>query len=318
MPIPWLTTATSHFKRAVDKVDLNDSISYDRELLLAPNSSTVAIDWYEHPENIVKNYHGLLVIFTHGLNGRLESLAIKSCLRIAKNHRLSLCAVNIQGVNDVALSSSQTGLGLSFVIELKAAVERINQHLGATFPKAGFALGIGGAPVLEFLNQEKSGFTSLILVSCPLDLDRFCMTENEVMDALLDAGKSVLRRNSDALTKTSVEETSKALAASNLHEFFSNVACKGWGHPTLASLFKVVDPYLHLDTIQKPTLLIYSLDDESVDFTSCVDLIRLCRNPFIAVAVTEVGGHCGFQALNPDWLMESVCQFAASGFKPVI
>ena len=318
VPLPWLTTGFAHVKALLGRNATIEAPSYEREFLLAPNSSTVAIDWYEHPENITKVSHGLLVFFNHGLNGPISNRIIESATRVASAYHMSLCVVSIQGVNGVSLSSMQTGLGLSFVIEMKAATERINQHLGLSFPKAAFGLSIGGAPVLEFLEQEKSTYSSLILISCPLDLERFGMMESELSDLLVSEGKKVVQANSDTLTKSNVEEVTKALEASNVNDLLANVACKEWGHPSTASLYQFLDPYSCLHRLTKPTLLFYALDDESIDFFACIDLIRLCRNPNIAVAVTEVGGHCAFQTFGQDWLMDCVCDFASSSFKPVI
>ena len=315
---PWLNSGNSHFKLAIARAVPLSEDSYERELLLAPNSSTISIDWFNHPEEISKRFHGLLVVFAHCLNGSLLTTLINSALRRAGSHKLSVCVVTVQGTNGVALSSDETGMSLSFIIEFKAATDRINQHLGASFPKAAVACSIGGIPVVEFLEVDRSAYSSLILVSCPLDLGRFLVDENEVTDYLLSQGKQVLKDNADVLTRADIEEFSKATEATNLHDFLAYTVSRPRDKQGLSFLLRNVDPYKSLDTIRKPTLMIYALDDESIQFTSSVDLIRLCRNTNIAVAVTEEGGHCGFQTLESDWLAECICEFASSASKPVL
>ena len=297
-------------KLALAKSEPLAEIAFERELLLAPNGSTVAVDWFNHPEDVVKDFQGIVIIFTHGLTRDLSRQLINSVLRQTPLQRLSVCIVTVQGSNGIALSSPQTGLRLSALIEFKAATERINQHLGSSFPKAAVACSIGAIPVVEYIEQEKSGYSSMILISTPLDVGRFAVDENEVTDYLLNQGKQILKDNADVLTRSDIEDFSKATDATTLNEFLTHAVGK-------ASI-GTWDPYRSLDAIQRPTLMLYALDDESIQFSTSIDLVRLCRNPNIAVAVTEVGGHCGFQFLQSDWLANCICEFASSASKPVL
>jgi predicted alpha/beta-fold hydrolase len=315
IPLPWLQGGFAHLRAALSKVIPIGENDFERELLMAPNASTIAIDWYDHPEDIVKTRHGVVVLFAHALNGEIIQYLVSSIRKKVSAHRLSLCVVTVQGSNGVALSSLQTGLGFSFIIEYKAVTERINQHLGSSFPKAAVACSLGGIPVAEFMDQEKTGYSSVVLISCPLDLGKFLTDENDVTDFLLTNGKQVLKENTEAMTAADVDNFSKASDTSSLNDFLKFTICK---QTMLSNILRAVDPYERLQSMNKPTLLMYALDDESNDFSSNVDLIRLCRNPNIAVAVTETGGHCGFQSFTPDWLGECVCEFASSASKPVL
>ena len=313
IPSPLLVRGYSHMSAAMSHGSPVPEDAFEREMLRAPNGATVAIDWFDHPEDIVKKCRSLLVIFNHGLNGALSQTLIKSARALATEHKLGICVINIQGSSGVPLSSPQSSLGLSFIVELKAVVERINQHIGPQFPKTALALSIGGVPVVEFMDQEKSGFSSMVLVSCPMNLDRFGTNE-----LLVDIGKATLRASADDFTEhLGGDVIAKALDSVDLNEFLSHTIAKPWSHPGVSSFYSVVDPLHHLEVIRIPTLLIYALDDTDVDFIRTVDLIRLCRNDQIAFAVTEAGGHCGFQSLKPNWLMRAVCEFAVSSCKPV-
>jgi predicted alpha/beta-fold hydrolase len=316
-PLPWAVSDASHLRLALSKAVPIPQETFERELLLATNSTTVAIDWFEHPEDIVKRSYGVVVFFTHGLNGELIDVFVSSLKEKIATQRLSLCLVTIQGVHGVAPSSQKSAVELSFGAEYKAATERITQHLGLSFPKTALALSLGGIPVIEFLHQEKTAYTSLILVSCPLDLGRFFIDQNCVTDYMLSQGKKVLKDNADFLTSSDVENVSKAIEATSLNEFLSCTLSRTHDQSGLAELFKSVEPYSRLDAFSKPTLMMYAVDDKSNDFISSVDLLRLCRNEHIAVCVTETGGHCGFQTFNPHWLAECICEFASSASKPV-
>lgn len=312
-PSPFIFGGYSHMRAASSHGCAIPETSFEREIFRAPNGSTVAIDWFDHPEEIVKKYRSLLVIFNHGLNGPLSRALIRSAIAVAPERKMALCVINVQGTAGVPLSSPQSSVGLSFILEYKSVVERINQHIGPMFPKTAFAASMGGIPVVEFMDQEKSGFSSLVLVSCPTDLDRFGTSE-----LLMDMGKETLKTEADGFTQhLGAEETAKAMEAVVLSEFLLHTIAKPWSHPNIASVYTAADPRPHLDAIRIPTLLIYALDDADVNFIKNVDLLRLCRNEQIALAVTEVGGHCGFQTVTPNWLMRAVCEFAVSSCKPV-
>ena len=312
-PIPWFLRGASHTISAINRGAALPGSLFEREILMAANASTIAIDWFDHPEDMVKKYQGLLVIFNHGLNGGLSQGLIKSALSAAHPFKLGVCVVNLQGVCEVGMSSTSIGVGLSFILEYKSVTERIHQHVGASFPKTAVALSIGGVPVVEFLAQEKTSYSGLVLVSCPLHLGSFGVQDNVVTDHLLAEGKSTVKTNADVLTaKGNTANVAKAMDASSVNELIEAVGTKPWGHASIDSLLRAVDPHPHLDTITKPTLMVYAMDDEAIDFTTTVDLIRLCRNPNVAVAVTESGGHCGFHTIGGGWLADVISEFASN------
>lgn len=312
IPIPWLTRGDAHTKSAIYRGEPLHEQQYEREILMAANTSTVSIDWFDHPENIVKKYLGLIVIFNHGLNGRLSNGVIRAVGEVAAIRKLGVCVVNLQGTSGLPMSSANIGIGLSFVVEYKAVTERLTQHVGASFPKTAVGMSIGGVPLIEYLGLEKGFFSGLILISCPLNLERFGLLDNVVTDYMMEEGRGILKANADYVTKSEPEAVAKALEAITLNEFLNLTVAKRWGHANILAGYAAVDPYSHLDSMTRPTLLVYSLDDEAIDLTSTIDLLRLCRNRNIAVAVTEAGGHCGFRTLRKDWLATLVTEFADS------
>ena len=292
---------------------------YDREILMSPNSATVCIDWLDHPEDMVKKFHSLLIIVNHGLCTGFSNNLIRNVHQISGKHRLGVCVINFQGISDVAMTSSSIGMGLSFIVELKTALERINQHVGGNFPKVAVGLSIGAIPLLEYIGLEKNAFTSSILISCPLILERFMSNQCAATHAMVEEGKRVLKNNSEFVTKSDPERVTKALEAENLDEFLTETITKPWGYSGLSPTLISADPIPRLDGVAKPTLMLYALDDESIDFTSSVDLFRLCKNPNIAVAVTEAGGHCGFSSLgNQSWLATVITEFALNSTRVII
>lgn len=313
IPTPWLTRGNSHTQSAINRGEPLREKQYEREILMAANTSTVSIDWFDHPENIVKEYLGLIVIFNHGLNGRLSNGVIRAVGEVAASRKLGVCVVNLQGTSGLPMSSANIGMGLSFIVEYKAVTERLTQHVGASFPKTAVGMSIGGVPLIEYLGLEKGFFSSLILISCPLNLERFGLLHNLVTDYMMEEGRCILKANADFVTKSEPEAVTKALEAmTTLNEFLNLTVAKPWGHANILTGYAAVDPYSHLDSMTRPTLLVYALDDDAIDLTGTIDLLRLCRNRNIAVAVTEAGGHCGFRTLGKDWLATLVTEFADS------
>lgn len=255
----------------------NDGINLEnnREIFKASDSASVAIDWLDLPDDVVKKYQGLLIIFAHGLTGHIAPKLIESAHAVAFSHKLGVCVVTVQGA-----------IGFSNLNELKAVTDRIALHVGPSLPKIGVGFSIGGIPALEFFAQDKGFLTGMILISCPLNLSKFLSQEEcTVTNAMLVSGKRLLVEHAES---------------NSLSEFLAAVKVD-----SAAS-----DAYSSLESVKRPTLLIYALDDASINFSHNLDLVRVCRNPHIAVAVLESGGHCEFfSATRSDWLMHAVSEF---------
>ena len=270
------------------------------ELLVAGNSASVGIDWVDQPDDIVKKYQGLLVIFTHGFTEHIIPRIVSAARSVASTHKLGICVVKMQGSAGVGLSTNHTALGFSFLSEIQAATDRISQHVGATFPKIALGFGLGGVPLIEY---SGSAFSGMVLVSCPLNVDRFCSSEPN--GPMLFCGKKLVKDNADFLTRHFPIEMTKAMDAASLEEFVA------LAKPVASSLPSAADLYQLLDNKTHPTLFFYALDDVHIEFSKTVDLVRLCRNPNIAVASVESGGHCEFFSVNKtNWLVHAICEFA--------
>lgn len=270
------------------------------ELLVAGNSASVGIEWVDQPDDIVKKYQGLLVIFTHGFTEHIAPRMVNAARSVALTHKLGVCVVKMQGSAGVGLSTNHTALGFSFLSEIQAVSDRISQHVGVTFPKIALGFGLGGVPLIEY---SGSAFSGMVLVSCPLNVDRFC--SSEANGPTLLCGKKLVKDNGDFLTRHFPIEMTKAMEAASLEEFVALAKPIGIGFP-------LTDLYQFLDNKTQPTLLFYALDDVHIEFSQTVDLVRLCRNPNIAVAVVESGGHCEFFSVTKtNWLIHAICEFAS-------
>ena len=275
----------------------------ERELLRAANSTTVAIDWLDSPVDILKQCKGLLMVFTHALTDHIDDNLVFPARQVAWEHKLGVCVVYMQGSGGVSLSSDQTGLRFTFPDELQAVMDRVSQHLGEGFPRFAVAQSVAGAAIVEFFSQEEKSISGIVLVSCPMNIERFVSEDNAVTREMVICGKKYIRENSEYLTSAFPEKATEAVETDSLAAFMS--------------LFKMNtdadDLYSRLDASKRPTLLLYALDDAAIRLSQNVDLVRLCRNPNVAVAVTETGGHCGFRSLTrKNWLLHAICEFSAS------
>jgi len=288
------------------------SMSHEREFLNAPNGAILAIDWFDHPEEIAKKYHGLVVLVNHGCTQN-SSQAIFDYV-VEHSHQLDVgcCIVNLQGVNGVQTNNTSLGTGLSMIIELKAVTERIHQHLGANFPKSLVAVSLGGIPVIEYLSQDKVNYSSACLISTPLNIPKWCSTNSLPVLRCIESAKMVMKDNADQLTKLNIQAVTKASHATTLSDIFNAL------HTTnVSSWYNSLEPYSRLDQISKPLLMFYAIDDESMSFLDDVDLMRLCRNQNIAVSVTEYGGHCDFHVLNrKSWIGLCVLEYLSISLRP--
>ena len=299
-------------KHSSAPLSLKKDHSYEREILNAPNGAVLAIDWYDHPEDIAKKYHGLLVLINHGCTQSFSSSIFQFITDHAHYFDVGCCIVNLQGVNGVQATNSSIGTGLSMIVELKAVTERIHQHLGANFPKSLVAVSIGGIPVIDYLSQDKINYSSACLVSTPLNLQKWCANHSAVMLESLESAKRVIKENAQILTKLNVQGVTKAASATTLSDMFSVLHTS-----TLSAWFNSLEPYSRLDQVSKPLAMFYALDDPSMSFLDDVDLMRLCRNQNIAVSVTEHGGHCQFKVINSEsWIGRSVLEFLSISLRP--
>lgn len=313
IPVPWLASGRAQTAAAVHNRSYGPAdSSFQREILKAPNGSTVGIDWFDHPEDMNKKFAGLLIILNHGCNGCLLWPHLEAARGRAADFGLGCCVVTLQGVGGVPVTSPNVGFGLSFLVELKAIMERVNQHVGAHFPKVAMAFSLGGVPLVEFIGQEKTAFFSCAFVSLPMNLEKFCLAENAVTEHCLVEAKKLLKTNSEFLTGWNLASSTRALDASSLTEFFDAIRQKA---PT-SGLYTAVNPAVTIDAIARPSLFVYAADDAAVEFYESVDLARMCRNRNIAVCVTENGGHCGFRTLTDSWLANACLDFLSSTVKP--
>jgi predicted alpha/beta-fold hydrolase len=285
----------------------------ERELLKAANGATVGIDWLHPPDSIAKTHRGLLVIVNQGHGGHLTSYMIRRIVRESAHFRLACCVVNFQGVSGVPVSapSASLGLGLSFVIEMKAVTERIVQHLGDRFPKSALGLSLSGLPLIEYLGQDKSSFTSAVVVSTPLDFGSFSESSSVVTRQCVAEAKSLIRSNADVLTEWNHDATNAASGAKALVDIHNSIVMRPI--PSRESLLSSID------AIETNTLMMYALDDPSVDFHSTDDMYRICTNERIAICVTGVGGHCSSVTVNnrsPSWLGVAILEFVTSSMRP--
>ncbi len=292
-----------------------DLAKCEREILNAPNGALLAIDWLDHPEEIAKKYHGIIVLVNHGCTQVLSRSIYQYLMQNAHQQDMGCCLVNLQGVNGVQATNASVGTGLSMIVELKAVTERIHQHLGSSFPKCLVSVSIGAIPVIEYLSQDRLNYSSACLISTPLNLQKWCSDATRATASCITSAKHVVKINADLLSTWNIHAASKASLATSLSDIFS--ALHTASSSSVSSLYNSIEPYSRLDQIAKPLLMFYSLDDESMSFHDDVDLLRLCRNPNIAVSVTEHGGHCEFKSLNnPDWLGKSVLEYLSISLRP--
>jgi len=314
-PSPFIFNGFGHTQRTIQASLSSHTEYFEREILTAPNGSTLGIDWYDHPEDMAKKYHGIIVILNHGCTQRLSKSIIRHIIRGSQKEGVGCCVINMQGVNDVPSTTTSIGTSLSLIVELKAITERLNQHLGSHFPKSIVAFSIAGIPLIDYLSQDKGNYTSTSLVSTPLALKNFCMGDNVSSDACVADVHDLIKANSDILTSWNLDVTSKVAKATTLAEFYDGIGSVSGS--TAASFFHSLEPYSRISQIAKPIILFYALDDESIQFTRDVDLIRLCKNPNVAVCVTEHGGHCGFHTLSePNWIGSAVLEYLSASMRP--
>jgi predicted alpha/beta-fold hydrolase len=300
---------------ALDVVEANYNAHHEREFLNAPNGSMLAIDWLDHPEDIAKKFHGLVVLVNHGCTQIMARSLFEYLMENAHQQDMGCCVVNLQGVNGVQATNASVGTGLSMIVELKAVTERIHQHLGSFFPKCLVGVSIGAIPVIEYLSQDRLNYSSACLISPPLQLQKWCDDGTRETASCIASAKHLIKENAEVLSTWNIHAVSKASMATSLSEIFA--AIHSSSSSSVASLFNSLEPYSRLDQISKPLLMFYALDDESMSFYDDVDLLRLCRNPNIAVSVTEHGGHYGFRSLNkPTWLGQSVLEYLSISLRP--
>ena len=177
-------------------------------------------------------------------------------------------------------------------------------------------MSIGAIPVIQYLAQDKLNYSSACFISAPLNLSKWCGSDTCATTECRDAAIGCVKENSEMLTKWNIQAVTKASNSVSLSDYFTAMHVQN-SSPNVSSLFNSLEPYSRLDQITKPLLMSYALDDESIAFSEDVDLLRLCRNPNIAVAVTEHGGHAEFCTINKQsWIGQSVLEFISVSLRP--
>ena len=301
IPSPWLFCGGLQTRVAIGSVTVPFVREYQREILKARNGSTVSIDWFDHPEEMNKKFAGLLLIMNHACNGNMT--LVNSAISLCGEYNLGCCLITMPGISDLPLSFSNAGFNLSLLPELEATMERVNQHVGVHFPKVGLGFSLGGIPLLEFSEfAGKSAFFATAYVSLPINIEQFLIDETLVTTHCLRQMQSVVRANSEFLTSVNPAWCAQAMEATSLKEFLQSTC---------------PNPEVLLTNQNRPTLLVFAIDDVAVPFFDSVDLIKLTKNKQIAIVVTENGGHCGFKTVHTHSVIVTTClEFLANTVRP--
>ncbi|MBI4362949.1 MAG: alpha/beta fold hydrolase [Euryarchaeota archaeon] len=73
------------------------------------------------------------------------------------------------------------------------------------------------------------------------------------------------------------------------------------------TMYREASPKLFLPHARTPTLLVHSVDDSIVPVRHAYENHKAARhNPHVGVWVLPTGGHCAYEAMDPQWYMEVI------------
>lgn len=224
-----------------------------------------------------KDKHGILVIVKHPLSGSQAAQAIES---MTSTPDFQVCVVTLPiGTCSHACSSSPC-LGNACI---PIATETIVKRTGNS-PRVILGIGIGGMHVLDYLTRSgiDPHYQAAAFISAGYPTMHACnvySAKNFIKGGGSDLGSEKLWCEASSGNECCFGDSSKSSAAAVL------------------------------DGLNIPTLLLHAIDDPLVDVNT-LDILKGLKNPLVAFAITEQGGHCGWCDLKGErWSEKLVFEF---------
>ncbi len=275
-----------------------------RESLELPDGDITAVDWLTETDSLPDS--APLLVILHGLEGSAESSYARMLMEVARDRSWRSCVLHFRDCGDYRnrlprrYHAGETN-DLRFFLNRLQAKRDGSQNAG---PLLAVGYSLGGNVLLKYLGESGSDtpLSAATAVSVPLDL-------HECADALNIGFSRVYRRlllknMKSAVTRkfdrhTAAFDWDRAMNARTFAEFDDAVTAPLHGFAGRQDYYDRCSSVHYLKGIQKPTLIVNSIDDPFMTQQVIPTSDRLSEH--VTLEVAESGGHVGFINGGMPW-----------------
>ncbi len=264
-----------------------------RENLELPDGDLTVVDWLSESSDTAPDSPTLIVL--HGLEGSAESSYARMLLQTAADRGWRAAVLHFRDCGDYR-NRLPRRYHAGETNDIRFFLERLRTE-GHQGPMMAAGYSLGGNVLLKYLGENgvSTPLDAAAAVSVPLNLHRSAEALSQGFSKLYQ--RHLLKRMKKAVSRkfdryTAAFDWKRAMDASTFAEFDDAVTAPLHGFSGKDEYYDRCSSITYLKDIQRPTLIINSLDDPftTPDMIPSEDQLSDC----VTLEVSEHGGHVGF------------------------
>lgn len=276
------------------------ALNMRRETLELPDGDATAVDWPEKADRLDKSAPLLVVL--HGLEGSAKSSYARMIMHTALKKGWRSCVLHSRDCGDYRnrlprrYHAGETNDIRHFLKELRKN--------GFDGPIVAVGYSLGGNILLKYLGEvgDQCQLAAAVAVCVPLDLHQCAEALNTGFSKiyqhyLINRMKSSVRKKFSR--HTAAFDWTAAMEAKTFAEFDDAVTAPLHGFASMQDYYDRCSSGRFLQFIQRPTLIINSLDDPFM--TPAVLPTEDMLSDQVTLEVATAGGHVGFIEGGTPW-----------------
>ena len=267
-----------------------------RETLELPDGDVTAVDWLVEADSL-PNSAPLLVIL-HGLEGSAESSYARMLMEAALNRGWRSCVLYFRDCGNYRnrlprrYHAGETNDLRHFLSQLQ-----MQRPSGSTGPLLAVGYSLGGNVLLKYLgeSQSETPLAAATAICVPLDLHVCARALNTGLSKIYQ--RHLLKHMKKSVTRkfdrhTAVFDWDRAMNAKTFAEFDDFITAPLHGFDGVNDYYERCSATHFLSNIERPTLIINSLDDPFMTPDVLPTADKLSGD--VTLEVAKGGGHVGF------------------------
>ena len=275
-----------------------------RESLELPDGDVTAVDWSIDSDSLTDS--SPLLVILHGLEGSAESSYARMLMDTVIDRGWRACVLHFRDCGDYRnrlprrYHAGETNDLRHFLDVLQAQREAC----GNPGPLLAVGYSLGGNVLLKYLGESGSDtpLAAATAVCAPLDLHACSKALNTGFSKLYQS--YLLKRMKNSVTEkfdphTAAFDWDRAMQSTTFAEFDDAVTAPLHGFDGMQDYYDRCSATHFLDRIERPSLVINSLDDPFMTPDVIPDASKL--SDCVTLEVAEKGGHVGFINGGTPW-----------------
>jgi len=273
------------------------------ENLELPDGDITVVDWLSVPSNPDRNSPTLIVL--HGLEGSAESSYARLLLQAAADRDWRAAVLHFRDCGDYR-NRLPRRYHAGETNDIRFFVERLRTE-GHQGPMMAAGYSLGGNVLLKYLGENgvSTPLHAAAAVSVPLNLHISAEALTQGFSKIYQ--RHLLKRMKNAVNRkfdqyTAAFDWQRAMGAKTFAEFDDAVTAPLHGFSGKDEYYDRCSAAGYLKEIQRPTLIINSLDDPFMTPEIIPDEAQL--SDCVTIEVSEHGGHVGYISGGTPWRPE--------------